>query len=322
MKPSDFRNRLNEIVSRLDVKGILEFLSFLPTNQERPFDEASKKRFSTLLFVAREQLHDLEKDDDTKIMIEGLELNKVLDRSTLGDMIAAVKAVGSANYLRSQQPNALPAMHALYASLQNLQRLTEVTNRLLMHEIPSEKNDSILQIRVLDYDDGGIDADRYSTIFAQLKELADLISTVFSGPATKARVLFIETGSEEDVYVAFGKGMGEAAANFLAQIWTSIIYRKQEKQAKNADAVLKTVDAIAKIEENVTAGNMTREVGEGLKHRLIKCAEKLFDSGAAPPSVLTSQSIDPRQLLEEHRTIKLLGSGSKSDESPTDGKQE
>jgi hypothetical protein len=134
-----------------------------------------------LLFESHSGYDRLSKLEEPAKILTGMNAKEIYEPARLNRVMNLVSSSGLTHQLRSSNN---PDLFRLYGMLEGLSNM-ETTSRVLLQDEKIGKipeTDSILELEVADYDDGGVEPIRMEAVFRILRDLEMNISRLLRSP--------------------------------------------------------------------------------------------------------------------------------------------
>src|SRR6266850_3989889 len=168
MQTLQFTAALKEIVKQLKAAELIAFLEpLLARGSTNPVSESHRDQFSQLVMSSQVGFPRLLEDPATKKLLDSLNAVELYAPQRLGRLIRYLGSIGTVNAL-VQNPDFFVEFFTFSDALSWLIKLKDTSVELL--EVakvgPDPANVDILEVRILDYDNTGIEAERIQEFFA------------------------------------------------------------------------------------------------------------------------------------------------------------
>jgi hypothetical protein len=265
----------------------------------------------------------LSADPNTKAVIESLKVNEIYAPERLGRLIRYLGAVpATANLVANAE--IFPEFYSLYSALSWLSQVTNASEALLEAGklAPVSPENPVLELRLLDYDDTGIDPLRVIQFFASMNELHSQLIMLFKVGDSRLRVIYFDSGT--DVYVGFqcAKAALDIMRGLFGEFWEKFKYSSFKDFDKKIESLSKGLAFVGAVKEQVDRGAVDEETARNLTFRVLSEMTTPVGVGAALPPEDGFQKTDQRRVLMEMRGAKLLGPSREEPPPATAGRTE
>jgi len=305
-----FTESLRDIQKELkigDLITLLESLFSTPSNQA--ISEDVKTRFSALIFSSHAGYEKLMENQDTRKILELMEVRRFYDPNVLTRMIAGISSAASIQQLQSGA--GFGAFNAFLELLRSFRRVVATSEVLLerdkIGELPS--TDDVFEIELVEYsDEAGISPQRVNSFLKEIVELHAALTRIYGIPSDALKIKYLDSGSNFVWGLQCAKPVAQAINTLLSQWLDKFRFWKIDTFERRMEAMSKGLDVAEKIHDAVEKRVIDKETADNLRIRIFHNVENLFGIGATVP-LRGNATVDQKQLMTEIRNTKLLASG-------------
>jgi hypothetical protein len=181
MQTLDFTHALTEIVAELkmtELFGLLrnwlvEPLQNVPNQQQHAIVQKQKESFSSLLFDSFAGYDRLSRMEATARILDGMELKELYEPARLTRIINLTTSAPTYEQLRSAGGGNIIELLDFFETIKAFIKLEKTCRTLLQEEKVGKVGpaDSVLELQLTDYDEGGVEPERMSAVFSTLAKL-------------------------------------------------------------------------------------------------------------------------------------------------------
>jgi hypothetical protein len=321
MQTIQFARSLRSTAARLKAREISDFLRPLMTNPSAAqIDDTQRNQLSSLLFESRVGFDRLMESPHTAKLINALQISDLYDPARLGKLVSIYHASPNTQAIRSNA-DFFSAFSYFYGLLQWLVSFDRACSELLERERVGERpvDEEILQVQLLDYDGGGIEADRMRQFLTILVQLHTDLVRAFNLPAARLKVRFVDSGSDIVIAIQSLKVIIDMLKGLYSELWVKVRYQDFEDFDKKIDSLSNGLTFVSALHDQVKKEAITASEADVLKVRVLSEMVKLIGVGGGVAQDDESiEVVDQRKLLTEKRGLKLLGAGTPK---PSDGEK-
>ena len=252
----------------------------------------------------------LTEDPNTKAVLDSLNVGEIYAPERLGRLIRYLGAVPATTNLVAN-PDIFTEFYTLYDSLKWLNQVSKATAKLLESGKLAlvTPDNPVLELRLLDYENTGIEVERVRQFFASMNELHTQLTILLKNSDSHLQVIYFDSGT--DVYVGFqcAKAVLDIMRGLFSEFWGKFKYSSFQDFDRKVDSLSKGLSFVGAVKEQVDKGAVDEETARNLTHRVLSEMTTLVGIGASLPPEDYIQTADQRQVLIVMRGAKLLGSG-------------
>jgi hypothetical protein len=320
MQTLHFTRTLREIVMELKVAELIGILTpFVTTGGNNPIAEGVKDQFSTLLFGSHAGFERLAQNATASKILSSLKVNAIYEPARMGKLLSTVQVGGNYQNIWGN-PTSFAEFYSFLDSLRSLADLEKTCSELLEAERVGKvaASDGILELLLIDHEGMAITPNRLAVFISGITKLHTDLALIHGVSGDQLRFTYFDSGSDLVVGIQCAKIIVESLKTLLGEWWDKIKFRSFDKFDKKMDAVSKSLTVMESVQEAVNKNVINQETGDLLKTHVLIEVDRLVGIGATLPLQEEEEKIDQRELLLEHRDMKLLGSGEgvESDGSP------
>lgn len=324
MQTLDFTRALTEIVAELKIKELHTLMQGWLLDPLKPIanqaanqhliPEDQKKTFASLLFNSHAGFDRLSRIDLTSRILNGMDARELYEPARLARIMNLVSSVQLMEQLRGSG-NA--ELFDFFETLKAFLRM-EVTCRTLLQDEKVgkvEPSDSLLELQLTDYDEGGVAPVRVAAVFSTLAKLQMNMARLLGAADNRLMVKYLDSGSDFKFGVEGLKEPIDAIRDLILSIWDRIKYRDQDTFERNMQAITAGLDLLEKTKQAVESKAVTQEEADILKELVLREANDLIGLGVSPPLKGPAADEERKRLISK-RSTKLLTSGDASPAEP------
>jgi hypothetical protein len=314
MQTLQFSKAIDSIVKDLRSEELIEFIRpfFLFGGTNNITDE-QRDQFSSIIMSSRVGYAELIKEPIANAVMDSLRIGDLYAPERLGRLIRHLGAIPNVAQLVSN-PIFYSEFYTLFDGLSWLVKLRNTSKQLLEDDkLAGVPSNEILQVRILDYDNTGIETERLGTFFASISEIHSQLSILLKVSESHLRVIYADSGSDFVVGLQCTKAILDILRGLLSEFWEKIKYSSFEDFDKKIDSMSKGLTFIGAVNEQIESGAISEEDGKNLSHRVLREMKTLASIGVSLPQDEFVVTVDQRKLMMEVRELKLIGDGSDSD---------
>jgi len=275
-------------------------------------DDAHKNQFSSLLFESRVGFDRLAESQHTAKLINALQISNLYDSAKLGRLVSIYLAAANTQAIRNSADFFTPFCD-FYSLLQWLVSFDRTCSELLEREKLGERpvDEEILQVTLMDYDGGGIEADRMRQFLTILVQLHTDLIRAFNLPTARLKVRFVDSGSDIVIAIQSLKVIIDMLKGLYSELWVKVRYKDFEDFEKKIDSLSSGLTFVSALHDQVKKEAITVSEADVLRVRVLSEMVKLIGLGGGVAQDEESiEVVDQRKLLTEKRGLKLLGAGA------------
>ncbi len=312
MQTLEFTHAFSEIIKELKIQEILAILDpWLTPGASGTLDASRKAQFTRLLFDANAGYRQLMALSASRSILEDLKVGEFLEPKRLTAIVGTIQGLSQPQQIWNS-PELYRNFFTFAELLRWLSKMQSCSHHLLEEGKVGAVADSegIVQIELIEYtDEIGVSAPRLKAFVLTVIELHLCLAYIFGLKEDKLTFRYLDSGSKFTVAIACAKSISEAMVLLLSAFWEKFRFWGHDTFDKNIEAATKALAFAEQVQQQVEKKVITEEEGQNLKKRAFASVEKLTGIGASIP-LPDEMTLDHRELLEERRDVKLLGSGA------------
>lgn len=321
MQTIQFVNSLRKLVVKLKAQELVDFLTDLVNappnaNPTSNINESLKAKFSELIFESRVGLYDLRQNSHTEKLVIALGISDLYNPAKLGKLVSIYLASPHLQNIKAT-PDSFSQFYSFYSLLRWLLIFEKMCSELLEKEKVGDvaATDGVLELQIIDYDQGGIEAERMRELLSDVITLHTNVARSLGISDSHLRIRFADSGSDIVIAIQALKPVIDTLKGLFGEFWTKIRYKDLEDFDKKIDSLSKGLTFVAILNDQVAKKAITQEEADNLKVRVIAEMTKIMGNGGTLASDDEAvELVDRRKILTEKRGIKLLGSGAPPDD--------
>lgn len=314
MQTLQFTRALKEIVIGLRAEELITFLNpLLASGSAVPIGDGQRDFFSELVMSSQVGFARLSEDPQIKATMDAMSVSELYAPQRVGRLIRHLGVVQASNSLPGN-PQIFTDFLTLHDALSWLVKLKNGTVQLLeAGKIGSVSPETgVLEVRILDYENTGIEVERVQQFFASMKELHVQLTILLQISDSSLKVLYVDSGT--DFYAGFqcAKAVLDIMRGLLSEFWEKFKYSSLQDFDRKIDSLSKGLSFVGAVKEQVDKQAIDEETARNLTYRVLSEMTALVGNGVALPQDQVIQTIDQRKVLIGMRGVKLLGTGDAS----------
>jgi hypothetical protein len=301
MQTLQFTRALRKIVQELKAVELKDFLAplLIRTHQSAVnINEDQRDNFSALILSSQVGFTRLSEDPQIQAVMEALNISKLYGPKRVGKLIRSLGVVTSVNQLAAT-PDIYIDFFTVYDALDWLVMIKDASTKLLEEGKlgPSPADADVLELRLLDYENTGVDIERVQQFFTSINNLHTHLTLILNNPESHLKILYVDSGS--DLYVGFqcAKAVMDIMRGLFSEFWERYKYSQFDDFNKKIDSLTKGLSFVGAVKEQVDNKTIDEETAKNLTYRVLADMTTLVGIGAALPEYQSVRMIDQRKEL-------------------------
>ncbi len=248
-------------------------------------------------------------DSTTREVIESLGVGEVYSPENLGRLIRYFGQVAQTNGVITNW-QFFSEFYKLFSQLTWLVKFRDATRDLLESpKLSATTGEGLLAMRIIDYDNTGIEPERIEGFFRSLIEIHSQLSIYLNERDSRLRVIYVDSGSDLVVGLQCAKAVLDIIKGLLSEFWEKWSYTPFNDFDRKIASLEKGMSFVAGVNDKVKQGLLSEEDARNVTLRVMREVTNLASIGVSLPQEEIVITIDQRKVLKEVREIKLLGDG-------------
>lgn len=262
------------------------------------------KPLEDLLLEAIVGVGRLESSPKASLVYQHFGIDKSLNIEVFSGMIRRL-----AGYNWRTSKKIIAELKALDYSIQNVFFLRNGFDFFRTDSGPSSENNkqASFTIRLVDYDDDGVQVERMSKIFKSLNLVHEACTRVVENFTADLRISFIESGSDILVDLKSTVDVIKQLEATFHKFWDKTKFWKFEDFNKKMESIGRGLDVITLIDKKIKDSTLDEDTAQNLKRTILNELYNLVELGSLPESILEKGDQNyQRELLKARKETKQL----------------
>jgi hypothetical protein len=301
MQKLDFTENINSLVSSLNSKKIIDAVKALPPNQAMP----QVDQLTPLIIESKSNYDKIDSESGKMDILKALDAESLYSQTNIANIINAIVAI-QIQHQHKVQLFLSEMFLPFYSFHENLLKTQSLAQTVLFKNNLTDLNsqDTII-FRILSGEN--IEINKYVKIISLIKEIIEILKTIFAQEDTEVTLTLIDSGSDSNLGVKSTIEISRSLFQIFKEVWDWIVNRKFYKNKLRNSGLMDSLNIMTAIHEAKEKSVIDEETARIYKESIIIKTEDLLDLNVLPKDLFQSTlATNSRKLLSEFSNIKLL----------------
>jgi hypothetical protein len=301
MQKLDFTENINSLVSSLNSKKIIDAVKALPPNQAMP----QVDQLTPLIIESKSNYDKIDSESGKMDILKALDAESLYSQTNIANIINAIVAI-QIQHQHKVQLFLSEMFLPFYSFHENLLKTQSLAQTVLFKNNLTDLNsqDTII-FRILSGEN--IEINKYVKIISLIKEIIEILKTIFAQEDTEVTLTLIDSGSDSILGVKSTIEISRSLFQIFKEVWDWIVNRKFYKNKLRNSGLMDSLNIMTAIHEAKEKSVIDEETARIYKESIIIKTEDLLDLNVLPKDLFQSTlATNSRKLLSEFSNIKLL----------------